>query len=623
VSFLENIVNPEDLKKLSLEELEVLSSEIRELIISTVLKTGGHLASSLGAVELSMALHYVFDSPTDKLVWDVGHQAYAHKILTGRKDKFHTLRKLNGISGFPHISESPHDAITVGHSSTSISAGLGMSASKCLKNDPGNVVCVIGDGSMTAGMSFEALNHAGDFEKRLIVILNDNAMSISPNVGALSSFLSRKLSGKHFQNLRKEFGEFLKSLPKIGDDIYKFAKKSEESFKSFVTPGMLFEALNFDYFGPIDGHRLDHLIKILNNIKTLEGPILLHVITKKGKGYKEAEENPTKFHGIPPSLPEKTAVNLPKYTKIFGKTLCQMAEKNKKVTAITAAMPDGTGLVNFCKKFPKRFFDVGIAEQHAVTFSAGLAIEGHLPFVVIYSSFLQRAYDQIFHDVCLDGHHVIFALDRAGIVGEDGPTHHGLFDLSYLRPFPNITIMAPSSGDELVKMMKTAESMNSPVAIRYPRGSSTSENFISYDQAEIISPLKAKLLRDGRDILIIAIGSMVAPAEKACDFLEKKGYSPSLIDARFAKPLDSELLASMAETTDKIITIEENVLNGGFGSAILELFADLGINNKKIKRMGINDTFVPQGTQEELRNLFGLNPEGILKTALSLLENDK
>ncbi|MDY0362341.1 MAG: 1-deoxy-D-xylulose-5-phosphate synthase [Desulforegulaceae bacterium] len=620
--FLDKTLTPSDIKNLSIDDLELLSKEIRETIISTVLKTGGHLASSLGAVELAVALHYVFDSPSDRIVWDVGHQAYAHKLLTGRKDKFHTLRQFNGISGFPHVSESVHDAITVGHSSTSISAGLGMSAAKCLKNDPGNIICIIGDGSMTAGMSFEALNHAGDSKKRLIVILNDNEMSISPNVGALSSFLSRKLSGKYFQELRKEFGEFLKSLPKIGDDIYKFAKRSEESFKTFVTPGMLFEALNFDYFGPINGHNLTHLINILNNIKNLEGPILLHVTTKKGKGYKPAEDNPTAFHGVAPSSPVKTN-NLPSYTKIFGSTLCQMAEKNEKITAITAAMPDGTGLLDFQSKFPKRFFDVGIAEQHAVTFSAGLSIEGFTPFVAIYSTFLQRAYDQVIHDVCLDGHHVVFAMDRGGIVGEDGPTHHGAFDLSYLRPIPNITIMAPSSGDELVRMLKTAESMDSPVAIRYPRGNSEKEDFISYDKADIISPLKAVPLKSGKDILIIAIGSMVNPAKKACEMIEAQGYSPSLIDARFVKPLDRDLICSMAEKTSNIITIEENVLMGGFGSAVLELFAEKGITNKNIIRMGIKDSFVSQGNPQELRDLFDLNPEGIYKNALKLLKNDK
>ncbi|MCB9482137.1 MAG: 1-deoxy-D-xylulose-5-phosphate synthase [Desulfobacteraceae bacterium] len=620
--FLDRTLTPSDIKSLSIDDLEVLSHEIREMIISTVLKTGGHLASSLGAVELAVALHYVFDSPADRIIWDVGHQAYAHKIITGRMDKFHTLRQLNGISGFPHVSESVHDAITVGHSSTSISAGLGMSAAKCLKNDPANVICVIGDGSMTAGMSFEALNHAGDSKKRLIVILNDNEMSISPNVGALSSFLSRKLSGKYFQELRKEFGEFLKSLPKIGDDIYKFAKRSEESFKTFVTPGMLFEALNFDYFGPINGHKLSHLVNILNNIKNLEGPILLHVTTKKGKGYRPAEENPTAFHGVAPSTTEKTN-NFPTYTKIFGSTLCQMAENNEKITAITAAMPDGTGLLEFQSKFPKRFFDVGIAEQHAVTFSAGLSIEGFTPFVAIYSTFLQRAYDQVIHDVCLDGHHVIFAMDRGGIVGEDGPTHHGAFDLSYLRPIPNITIMAPSSGDELVRMLKTAESMDSPVAIRYPRGNSEKEDFISYDKAEAISPLNADLLKNGEDILIIAIGSMVNPAKKACQMLEEKGFSPSLIDARFVKPLDEKMICSMAENISNIITIEENALIGGFGSAVLELFAEKGIGSKNIIRMGIKDEFVTQGTPEELKNLFDLNPEGILKNALKLLNNDK
>lgn len=620
MTVLEKILSPKEIKGLSIDSLEILAKEIRKVIIETTLKNGGHLASSLGAVELAIALHYVFDSPLDRLIWDVGHQAYAHKLLTGRYDKFHTLRQLDGISGFPHTSESPHDAITVGHSSTSISAGLGMSAAKCLKKDKSNIVCVIGDGSMTAGMAFEALNHAGDSKKKLIVILNDNEMSISPNVGALSSFLSRKFSNKYFQDIRKEFGEFLKSLPKIGDDIYKIAKRSEESFKTFVTPGMIFEAFNFDYFGPIDGHNLKHLIKILENIKNLDEPALLHISTKKGKGYEPAEINPTQFHGVSPQAKDPVKKKNPSYTKIFSSTICEMADRNDKVVAITAAMPDGTGLCDFSKKFPKRFFDVGIAEQHAVTFAAGLAIEGFIPVVAIYSTFLQRAYDQVIHDVCLDGHHVIFALDRGGLVGEDGPTHHGAFDLSYLRLIPNMTIMAPSSGSELTAMFKLAEKMNSPVAIRYPRGESSEETFDSYINAEDLSEMKAKLLSDGSDILIIAVGSMVCEAEAACTKLKEKGYSPALIDARFIKPLDEKLILKKLSEIKKVIIVEENVLKGGFGSAVFELMMDNGISDVVVKRIGIPDTFVTQGSQKEIRNFYGLNSGGIYNKAVELLK---
>ncbi|MGM0418565.1 MAG: 1-deoxy-D-xylulose-5-phosphate synthase [Thermodesulfobacteriota bacterium] len=623
MKFLNKINSPDQMKDLSIEDLDILAGEIRELIINTTLTNGGHLASSLGAVELATAIHYVFNSPSDKIVWDVGHQAYAHKILTGRRDKFNTLRQLNGISGFPHITESEHDAFTVGHSSTSISAGLGISAGKCLNDDKSNVICVIGDGSMTAGMAYEALNHAGDSKKRLIVILNDNEMSISENVGALSSFLSRKLSGRYFQELRKEFGEFLKKLPGIGDDIYKFAKRSEESFKTFVTPGMLFEAFNFDYFGPINGHKMNHLVNILNNIKTLDEPVLLHVTTKKGMGYKPAEKKPTAFHGVPPFKKEESKDNRPSYTKVFSDTICKMGEYNNKVTAVTAAMPDGTGLLEFQKKFPKRFFDVGIAEQHAVTFAAGMSVEGFTPVVAIYSTFLQRAYDQIIHDVCLDGHHVIFAIDRGGFVGEDGPTHHGTLDISYLRLIPNMTVMAPSSGSELVRMLKTAEKMNSPVAVRYPRGKTPSEEIISYENAKIFETFESEILKNGEDILIIALGSMVNNAYEACKMLENKGFSPSLIDARFVKPLDEKLILGQAQKHKNIITVEENSLHGGFGSAVAELFMDNSIKTENFLRIAIPDRFITQGTPAELKEICGLTSLNIYNQAIKLLKHEK
>ncbi|MBF0399007.1 MAG: 1-deoxy-D-xylulose-5-phosphate synthase, partial [Desulfobacterales bacterium] len=476
MAFLEYIDSPADLKCLSRNELEIVAKEIRKLMVETVSKTGGHLAPSLGAVEIAIAIHYVFDSPMDKIIWDVGHQAYAHKILTGRNRNFDTLRKHGGISGFTRISESLYDGFTTGHSSTSISAGLGIACAKRLKKQDSKVVAVIGDGSMTGGLAYEGLNAAGDIHKGIIVILNDNDMSISRNVGALSSFLSRKYSTTYLQNLRKEFGIFLKSLPKIGDYVYKLAKRSEESLKTFGTPGMLFEAFNFEYFGPIDGHNLDHLIDILENIKNINEPVLLHIKTKKGKGYKPAEKNPIHFHGIG-SFDIKTGTSvsknsIPSYTEVFGNTMIKLAKDNPKIIAITAAMPEGTGLTKFGEIYPDRLFDVGIAEAHGVTFAGGMATEGFKPVVAIYSTFLQRAYDQIVHDVCLESLPVVFAIDRAGIVGEDGPTHHGVFDITYLRSMPNMVIMAPKDENELCQMLFTAISYEKgPVALRYPRGS--------------------------------------------------------------------------------------------------------------------------------------------------------
>ena len=480
MNLLEKINSPDDLKKLHRSELPFLAKEIRKIIVDVVSKNGGHLASSLGAVELAIAIHYVFNTPVDKVIWDVGHQTYAHKILTGRRNRFHTLRKLGGISGFTRMSESDFDTFSTGHSGTSISAGLGMACGKHLKNETSKVIAVIGDGSMTSGLAYEGLNQAGDThkDKDIIVILNDNDMSISRNVGALSSFLSRKLSTKKLQELRKDFGAFLKSLPKVGDDIYQIAKRTEDSFKSFVTPGMLFEAYNFEYFGPINGHNLEHLINILNNIKYLSEPVLLHVTSIKGKGYEPAENNPVYFHGCS-NFDVKTGEcvvepdSTQTYTEVFGDVMIELAEKDNKMVAVTAAMPEGTGLVKFAKTYPDRFFDVGIAEQHGVTFAAGLATEGFKPVVAIYSTFLQRAYDQMLHDVCLEAIPVVFAIDRGGIVGEDGATHHGLFDLSYLRSLPNMTVMAPKDDNELRRMLITALSHKGPTAIRYPRGKVT------------------------------------------------------------------------------------------------------------------------------------------------------
>ncbi len=623
MSLIDKIEFPSDLKKLKKSELEVLAQEIRDYIVEIISKNGGHLASSLGVVELTIALHYVFDAPKDKIIWDVGHQAYTHKILTGRKEDFKTIRKYKGISGFPKMSESPYDTFTTGHSSTSISAGLGIASAKDLKNDDSKVIAVIGDGSMTGGIAYEGLNQAGALKKRLIVILNDNEMSIAPNVGALSSLLSRTFSKKKLQNIKKNLGDFLKSLPKVGDNMYQFVKKLEESVKTLITPGMLFEAFNFEYFGPIDGHNLDHLISMLNNVKEIEEPILLHVITKKGKGYSPAEDNPVYFHGVASFEVEtgeviKKSDVPPTYTDVFGSSMIKLAEKNDKIVAITAAMPEGTGLDKFSKLFPDRFFDVGIAEQHGVTFAAGMATQGFAPVVAIYSTFLQRAYDQILHDVCIESLPVIFAIDRGGIVGDDGPTHHGLFDLSYLRSLPNMVVMAPKDENEFSAMLHTAVShKKSPIAIRYPRGGA--EGVPIEKDTELISIGKGEVIINGEDILIIGIGKTVSDSIKAAKMLKEINISATVINARFVKPLDIDLIRSFAEKIPNIITVEENVLAGGFGSAVLEALAESGLSRFNFKRIGIPDAFVTHGSQKELREEYGITPESIVNAAKKML----
>jgi 1-deoxy-D-xylulose-5-phosphate synthase len=622
---LEKISSPADLKKLTRQELPELALELRNRIVDVVSKSGGHLASSLGTVELAIAIHYVFDTPCDKIIWDVGHQAYAHKLLTGRALEFKTLRKHGGLSGFTKRSESPYDTMTTGHSSTSISASLGIACANRLNNKSSKVVAVIGDGSMSAGLAYEALNQAGDLQKDLIVILNDNDMSISPNVGAVSSLLSRTFSGQRLQNWRKELGEFLKSLPKIGDNIYHWAKRSEESFKTFITPGMLFEAFNFDYFGPIDGHNLNHLISILDNIKNLTDPVLLHVTTKKGKGYTQAENNPVYFHGVGcfdvktgnSTSPECGA---PSYTKIFGDFLIDLADQDEKIVAVTAAMPEGTGLSSFAKQFPDRFFDVGIAEQHGVTFAAGLATEGFHPVVAIYSTFLQRAYDQIIHDVCIESLPVIFAIDRGGLVGEDGPTHHGQFDIAYLRSLPNMVVMAPKDENELRRMMVTALAYNGPVAIRYPRGTGIGVELDTPPQP--ISLGKSEVLTQGDDLLILAVGHMVQQSFEAHHRLKAHGIHSTVVNCRYAKPLDANLITSLAGAIPKILTAEENALQGGFGSAVVELLSDRHVGYTRIKRIGIPDQFIEHGDVKLLRQKYGLDADGIVAAALQLFSED-
>jgi 1-deoxy-D-xylulose-5-phosphate synthase len=618
---LETINSPADLKKLKLHELEQLAAEIRQKIVETVSETGGHLAPNLGVVELTIALHYVFDAPRDKIIWDVGHQAYAHKLITGRRDRFHTLRTHGGISGFPKRAESPYDTFNTGHSSTSISAGLGITTAKALKKEKSRVISVIGDGSMTAGLAFEGLNQAGHTEKDLIVVLNDNAMSISPNVGAFSSFLSRKMTGHRFVYLRKELRNFFQSIPGVGENIINLIRKSEDSLITFFTPGMLFEALKFKYIGPIQGHRIDHLIQTLKNILLLEGPVLVHVMTVKGKGYTPAEEDPCHYHGvgcfdISTGSPSKdSSVPPPSYTEIFGNAMLELGIREKRLFAITAAMPEGTGLNKFAESYPERFLDVGIAEQHAVTFAAGLASEGFKPVVAIYSTFLQRAYDQIIHDVCLSNLHVVFCIDRGGLVGEDGPTHHGHFDITYLRSLPNMTLMAPKDENELRHMLYTALQLTGPAAIRYPRGTGTG---VPLDPEYKSIPVgESEILREGKDLLIIALGSMVSPSMEAAAVLQDEGLSVGVVNCRFVKPLDKGLVEQV-RAVDRVLVVEENIRQGGMGSALLELLNDSDVPSVHLKRMGLPDKFVEHGPLAVLREKYGLDHSGILKEARDL-----
>ncbi len=621
-SLLAQIDSPEDLRRLPIADLPKLAEEIRQEIITTVARTGGHLAPCLGVVELTLAIHYVFDTPNDKLIWDVGHQAYAHKLITGRRDRFGTLRQYEGISGFPKRAESPYDAFDTGHSSTSISAALGISCAKDLKGNRRRSIAVIGDGSMTGGMAFEALNQAGHLDKNLIVILNDNEMSISPNVGALSSFLSRKLTGRSVTRLKREMEHFLKSFANVGENILHVLKKGEDSLKGFFTPGMLFEALQFEYIGPIRGHQMENLIETLQNVRDFgKGPVLVHVLTTKGKGYDPAERNPGDYHGVGP-FDVATGKPLPgppapvSYTKVFGDTLVRIAEADPRVTAITAAMPAGTGLIGFSKRFPERFYDVGIAEQHAVTFAAGLATEGILPVVAVYSTFLQRALDQIIHDVCLPNLPVTLAIDRGGVVGDDGPTHHGVFDLSFLRFIPNLVVMAPKDENEFQHMLRTAILHPGPAAVRYPRGSGVG---VEMDAELKRLPLgKGELLREGGDVLLLPVGNRVAPALEAAEGLAKLGVEAAVINPRFVNPLDGDLICEWAAKTGGVVTVEDNVRKGGFGSAVLELLQRRGLDGVRVRVLGYPDRFLEHATQEILYRLGKIDAAAITKAALEL-----
>jgi len=611
---LDRIDSPADLRQLERKDLARLAEEIREEIISVCSRVGGHLAPSLGVVELTLALHYVFDTPRDKLIWDVGHQAYAHKLVTGRREQFKTLRQEGGISGFPRREESIYDPFGVGHSGTSVSAALGMAEARDLRGDDYKVVAIIGDGGLTAGMAFEALNYAGEQKRDLIVVVNDNEMSISKSVGAVSAYLNRIMTGHRINRFREDIKNFLYEIPGIGKSVFKFARQAEESLKGLMVPGILFEELGFQYFGPLEGHHLDHLIETFLNVRKLKGPNLVHVITKKGRGYRPAEQNPDIYHGV--SRFEKETGKIysnstpPTYTAVFGKTLVKIAEQDKRVVAITAAMPLGTGLTEFAERFPERFYDIGIAEQHGVTFAAGLAMEGMRPVVAIYSTFLQRAYDQIVHDVCLQRIPVVFAMDRGGIVGEDGATHQGLFDLSYLRHIPGMVLMAPKDEDELRRMIVTAiQYEDGPIAFRYPRGAGYGVPL----EGEI-RPLeigRGEVLREGKDVLILALGSTVYPALQAADMLEKEGIGATVVNSRFVVPLDGELIGDLAGRHRFLLTVEENIVAGGFGSAVLEFLHARGSSPPRVHCLGIPAGFVEHSPQAVLRKKYHLDPEGI------------
>ena len=620
---LSAIWNPEDLKKVPREKLPRVAAELREMIVQGVARNGGHLASSLGVVDLTVALHYVFSCPADRIVWDVGHQAYAHKILTGRRESFRTLRTLGGISGFPRISESPCDAFGTGHSGTSISAALGLAAARDLKGESHEVIAVIGDGSLSSGLALEGLNQAGHQKRDLIVILNDNEWSISQNVGALSGYLNRMMTGKFYTSFRRRVETFLKSMPH-GQLMAKIGKRAEELTKGVIVPGLLFEELGFTYVGPIPGHNMEDMIATFANLGNLEGPVLVHVVTSKGKGYAPAEANPERFHGVGAFDPGtgEGKVCARTYTDAFADAVTAIGGENRDVVAITAAMCTGAGLSKFKAAFPDRFFDVGIAEGHAVTFAAGLAREGKIPVVAIYSTFLQRAYDQIVHDVCLQNLPVVFAVDRAGIVGADGATHQGLFDLSFLRHIPHMSVMAPRDEAEFVRMLRAAVDARRPVAVRYPRGG-VSDDLHPAGDAGPSGWGKGELLVDGRDVLILAVGAAVAPALHAAEELRGRGISAAVVDARFVKPIDAGLILPLAHRIGRVLTVEENVLAGGFGSAVLEMLEEHDEHPSQVRRMGVRDAFVEHGSQGELRAALGLSSDAIAAEAARLCAHAK
>ena len=621
---LNKIDSPKDIKNLNYDASKELAQEIRDYMIEVISKNGGHLAPNLGVVELTLALHKVFNCPKDKIIWDVGHQSYIHKIITGRREAFKTLRQYNGLSGFPKIQESEYDAFGTGHSSTSISAALGMAIARDLKGEDNEVIAVIGDGSMTGGMAYEALNNAGDLQKKLIIILNDNEMSIAKNVGAMSDYLYQLRTAKTYTRIKKDLEGWLKHK-NYGENIINIVRRVKGSVKYLLVPGSVFEHLGFKYYGPVDGHDLEHLVEVLEVAKATPGPVIIHVITKKGKGYEPAEKSPNKFHGTGPfDIATGKKITKPgapvTYTEVFGKTLVDIAKDDKKIVAITAAMPDGTGLNYFADAYPDRFFDVGIAEQHAVTAAAGMAAAGLHPVVAVYSTFMQRAFDSVLHDICMQNLPVVLGLDRAGLVGDDGYTHHGVFDYSYLRLMPQMTIMAPKDENELRHMLATAVNFNGPIALRYPRGSGLG--------VEITEPLhtlpigKAEEIKTSSDVCLWAIGSMVDEAVKAAEVLAEQGISAGVVNMRFVKPLDTELLVKTALQCKNIVTLEEGTVEGGAGSAILEELNDNGLVGKvKVLNLGIPDKYIPHGDRKLLLRDIGLDQDGIVKRIAEFLKD--
>ncbi len=622
---LDGVQFPKDIRKFSVDQLDQLAGEIRDEVISVVSEVGGHFASTLGAVELTLALHYAFNTPEDRIVWDTGHQTYAHKLLCGRRDRLATIRQLGGLSGFLSREESEYDVFGAGHAGTSISAALGMVEANALEGGKRKVVAVISDGGLSAGLTYEGLNSAGHLDKDLIVILNDNEHFIDPRVGAVSSFLSKQFTTDLGVRLQKHLSALLKSLPS-GENLKHVARKLRDSFLGLVTPGFLFESLGFQYVGPIDGHNIGEMIATLDNVKKIDGPTLVHVITKKGKGYLPAEQDPIKFHAVTPfhvltGKAKKEKGPIPTYTEVFGQSLVRLAKENPKIVGITAAMGSGTGIDKMQRELPKRTYDVGIAEQHAVTFAGGMATEGYVPVVAIYSTFLQRGYDEILHDVCLQNLHVVFALDRGGLVGADGPTHHGVFDFAYMRSIPNLVIMAPKDENELQHMLKTAVDYTGPISLRYPRGEGWG---VSLDaQLKTLPVGKAELLREGSDVVIAAVGQTVLPALKAAQELAPLGISAAVINARFVKPLDRELFGEWLGRVPRLITVEDHAIAGGFGSAVLEFLADQGITGVEIKRLGVPDRFIPHGTQDELRKICGFDKDAIAQAALQMVRRAK
>jgi 1-deoxy-D-xylulose-5-phosphate synthase len=620
---LDTIDSPADLKGLSTAQLKTLGDELRREIIGVVAKNGGHLGASLGTVELTIALHYVYDTPKDRIVWDVGHNAHGHKVLTGRRKVFHTIRTKGGISGFPNRAESEYDTFGVGHASTAISAALGMAVARDLAREDRRIVAVVGDGALTGGISFEGINNAGNLKTDMLVVLNDNKMSIAENVGALSYYLTRVTSGKVYNRFEADVWELLGLIPKLGGKTRTLASRIKESIKNLIVPGVIFEELGFRYFGPIDGHNMEGLVKTLKDVRILKGPILLHVITEKGKGVKHVEEDSMRFHAvssfdkIPGDKPKKSGP--PSYTSVFGKTLTRLAKRNSRIVAITAAMPAGTGLDIFAKEIPKRFFDVGIAEQHAVTFAGGLATEGLIPVAGIYSTFLQRAYDQIIHDIGLQKLPVRFVMDRAGLVGEDGPTHHGMLDISYLRCIPNLVLMAPKDENEFQHMLKTMiEYEEGPTAVRVPRGSGVG---VEMDERLQTLPIgKGEILREGKDIVFVAYGACVHLAVEAAELLAKQGIDATVVNARFAKPLDTELLDEVLAGETTVLTVEENVRAGGFGSAVVEYMVDNGFDTTRVTNIGIPDRYFQHAPRGDLLEEAGLTAESFAKAAVEALQ---